>query len=67
MEKGVNCEKCGYRIYPNEVLIMLSITRKDDNIYLHMACFTESLAKRLTEDILQYHNVIAILHSGQYK
>ena len=67
MKEGVECEKCGYRIYPNEILIMLSLTRKDDNIYLHANCFTESLANRLTEDILHYHNVIAILKLGQFK
>lgn len=65
--QGVNCEKCGYRIYPNEVMIMISLTRKDDNIYLHMTCFNDSLAKRLSEDLLKYWDVIAILKSGQIK
>lgn len=65
--QGVNCKKCGERILVHQVMIMLSLTRKDDNIYLHMECFNESLAKRMTEDILSYWNVIAILKSGQYK
>lgn len=65
--QGVNCEKCGYRIYPHEVMFMISLNRKEDNIYLHGTCFNDSLAKRLQEDLLKYWDVIAILKSGQYK
>jgi hypothetical protein len=58
---GVDCAKCGYRIYPNEVMIMISLTRMDDNVYMHLTCFTHSVSEKVAKDLDEKWDIISIL------
>lgn len=65
--QGIECMDCQKRIQINEPMIIISLTRKDDNVVLHLDCFNNSLAKRLSKDLESHWDIIAILKSGKIK
>ena len=62
MNNGIECHICGYRIYMDEVMIMVSLTRKDNNVYMHSACFTTSLVKTIEKELRDNKELVALLY-----